>query len=121
MPEPTLHKKITCGILTQETNFFEKNNLYNVVLTMCGQHFIGIVSSQCCPNMSETTLEKKNTCRLRAHGYTFAEKLVVVQVCLVVCFLTMYTISPNNLDSLFSVAPEFIYGLQGSNKQDWNI
>ena len=35
-------------------NFCEENNLYNVVLTMLGQHCIGILSSHCCPNTSET-------------------------------------------------------------------
>ena len=36
-------------------NFYEENNLRNVVLTMLGQHCIGILSSQCFLNMSKTT------------------------------------------------------------------
>ena len=39
-------------------NFYEKNKIYNVALTMLGQHCIAILSSQCCLNMSETTLHK---------------------------------------------------------------
>ena len=60
--------------------FSQKNNLYNVVSTMLEQHCIGILSSQCCPNTSETTLHKKITCEqcwLKAHRYTFAEKPAV--------------------------------------------
>ena len=39
-------------------NFYEENNLCNVVLTTLGQHCIGILSSQYCPNRSETTLQE---------------------------------------------------------------
>ena len=103
LPEPTLHKKITCTILahTPQTtlykkkstllsgsvwaniaqgnhlcnvgpwltdNFYEENNLYNVVSTMLGQHCIGILSSQCCPSTSEGTLHKKIACAMLAQS-----------------------------------------------------
>ena len=42
-------------------NFYEENNLYNVVSTILGQHCIGILSSQCCPDTSKTTLHKEIT------------------------------------------------------------
>ena len=45
-------------------NFYEENNLYNVVSTMLGQHCIGILSSHCCPNTSERTLHKKIICAI---------------------------------------------------------
>ena len=47
-------------------NFYEENNPYNVVSTILGQHCIGILSSQCCPNTSERTLHKKITCAMLA-------------------------------------------------------
>ena len=96
LPEPTLHKKITCTMLahTPQTtlhkknnlqcfldlsglcnvgpwltdNFYEENNLYNVVSTMLGQHCIGILSKHCCPNMSEKTLPKKITYAMLAQS-----------------------------------------------------
>ena len=43
-------------------NFYEECSLYNIVSTKLGQHCIVILSSQCCPNMSETKLHKKITC-----------------------------------------------------------
>ena len=49
-------------------NFYEENNLYNVVLTMLGQHYIVILFIQCCPNMSEKTLHKKNICAMLAQS-----------------------------------------------------
>ena len=85
LPEPTLHKKITCEMLVHSLqttlhrkvilnfvgiylgqhcirkcpclrdNSYEENNLYNVVSTMPGQHCIRILSSQCCPNRSAET------------------------------------------------------------------
>ena len=48
-------------------NFYEENNLYNVS-TMLGQHCIGILSSQYCPNTSETTLHKKTVCAMLAQN-----------------------------------------------------
>ena len=33
-----------------------------------GQHCIGILSSQCCPNTSETTLQKQVTCAMLAQS-----------------------------------------------------
>ena len=58
----TLHKDFTRAMLVHD--FYEENNLYNVVLTMLGQHCIGILFSQCYPNTSETTLRQKNTCEM---------------------------------------------------------
>ena len=85
LPEPTLHKKITCEMLVHSLqttlhrkvilnfvgiylgqhcirkcpclrdNSYEENNLYNVVSTMPGQHCIRILSSQFCPNRSAET------------------------------------------------------------------
>ena len=49
-------------------NFYEENNLYNIVSTRLGQHCIGILSSHCCPNTSERTLHKKITCAMFAHS-----------------------------------------------------
>ena len=48
----------------QTDNFYETNNLYNVLSTMLGPHCITILSIQCCPNTSETTLHKKITCAM---------------------------------------------------------
>ena len=47
-------------------NFYEENNLYNVVSTMLGQHCIGISYAPCCPNTSEATLHRKTTCVILA-------------------------------------------------------
>ena len=44
--------------------WWEKNNLYNVVSTLLGQHYIGQLSSQCCPDTSETKLHKKISCAI---------------------------------------------------------
>ena len=75
---PTLHKEITYVNVGQwlTDNFYEENNLYNVVSTMLGQHCIGILSSQCCPNTSERALHKKITSASwpRAHRHVFAGK-----------------------------------------------
>ena len=40
----------------QTDNIYEEDNLCNVVSTMLGQHCTEILSSQCCPNTSETML-----------------------------------------------------------------
>ena len=64
-------------------NFYEEDNLYNIVSTILEQCCMEILSSQCCPNMSETTLHTKITCDqcwLKAHRYTFAEKLAVSNI-----------------------------------------
>ena len=54
-----------CNIEPWQTdNFYVINNLYNVVSTMLGPHCIRILSSQCCPNTSETILLKKITCAM---------------------------------------------------------
>ena len=45
-------------------NFYEENNLYNVVSTMLEQHCIEILSSQYCPNTSEIILHKEITCAM---------------------------------------------------------
>ena len=47
-------------------NSYGGNNLYNVVSTMMGQHWIGILSSQSCPNTSETLLHEKIACAMLA-------------------------------------------------------
>ena len=39
-----------------------------VVSTMVGQNCIGILSSQCCPNTSDTALHKENICTMMAHS-----------------------------------------------------
>ena len=44
--------------------FYEENNLYSFVSTLLRQYSIGILSSQCCPNTSETILHKKITCAM---------------------------------------------------------
>ena len=49
-------------------NFYEEINLYNIVWTMLGQHCIGILLSQCYPNLSETTMHKKITCAMLAQS-----------------------------------------------------
>ena len=62
-------------------NFYEENNLCNVVLTTLGQHCIGILSSQCCLNTSKTIWRTKKylwnfgqegaqTCFYRKISYT---------------------------------------------------
>ena len=35
---------------------------------MLGQHYIGILASQCCPNLSESTLHKEITCTMLAQS-----------------------------------------------------
>ena len=49
-------------------NFYEENNRCNVVSTMLAQYYIGILSSQYCPNISERTLHKKITCAMLAQS-----------------------------------------------------
>ena len=52
-----------CNVESKLTdNFYEENNLYDVVSTMLGQRCIGILFFQCCPNTFETTMHKKSTC-----------------------------------------------------------
>ena len=72
-------------------NFCEENNLRNVVLTMLGQHCIGIFSSQCCPNTSQTTLHKKIflQCWPRTHRHVFVGKQPI-QCCLDLSVLTLH-------------------------------
>ena len=90
----TLHKVFTCSVsrlccnvgpwLTD--NFYEENNLYNVVSTILGQHCLhrNIVSSQCCPT-SETKLHKKITCPVLAQSAQtcFCRKITYrLEICL---------------------------------------
>ena len=56
----------------QTDNFYDENNLYNVVSTMLGQHCIEILSSHFCPRTSETTLHQI---------ITFAMLVQSVQTC----------------------------------------
>ena len=67
-------------------NFYEENNLCNAVLTMLGQHYIGILSSQCCLNTFETTLHQKtmfNVDQGRTNMFSKENKLYnVVLICL---------------------------------------
>ena len=54
-----------CNVVPWLTeNFYEENTLCNVASTMLGQHCLEILSSQCCPNTSETTLHKKTICAM---------------------------------------------------------
>ena len=58
-----------CNVCPWQTdNFYEKINLCNIVSTMLGQTCRGILSSQCCPNTSETKLHKKITCAMLAQS-----------------------------------------------------
>ena len=59
-------------------NFYEGNNLYNVVSIM-GQHCRGILSSQCCQMRSRQHCTRKSLaqCWPRVHRYTFAGKPLV--------------------------------------------
>ena len=51
-----------CNVGPQLTDIFsQQNNLYNVVSIKPGQHCIGILHTQCCPNTPETTSHKKIT------------------------------------------------------------
>ena len=52
----------------QTDNFCVKINLCNILSTMLEQRCIGILSSQCCPNTSETKLHKKITCAMLAQS-----------------------------------------------------
>ena len=93
-------------------NIYEENNLYNVVLTILGQHCIGRLSSQYCLNTSKTILHKKITCAMLAQSgqITFAGK-PAFSICLVACFLTAtYIITEQSWLLLFNVglAEEFI-------------
>ena len=65
---PKLHKEITYACPWLIDNFYEENNLYNVLSTMLGQYCIGILSSQCYPNTYERTLHKKITCAILAQS-----------------------------------------------------
>ena len=81
-------------------NFYEENNLYNVS-TMLGQHCIGILSSQYCPNTSETTLHKKTVqCQLRTHRHVFVGKPVIVHLRLARQQRTDVDIDQNNASQL---------------------
>ena len=62
----------------QTDNFYEQNDLSNVVSTMLGQNCLGILSSQYCPNTSETTLHKKTTCAMlvQSPGTTLHRKII---------------------------------------------
>ena len=83
--------------------------------TMLDQHCIGILFSQCYPNTSETSLHKK--CWLKARRYSFAGKPAVSNMSGRL-FLTLGTISLNNLGSFYSMlAREFIYELRNNNEQ----
>ena len=63
----TLHKEITTAMLAHMAdNVYEENNLCNAVSTILGQHCIRVLSSQFCPNTSETTLHKETTCTVLA-------------------------------------------------------
>ena len=57
-------------------NVYEESNLCNVVLTILWQHWIGILSSQCCLNTSKTTLRKKHyLCNVdQVHRHVFEGK-----------------------------------------------
>ena len=52
----------------QTDNFYVKINLCNILSTMLEQRCIGILSSQRCPNTSETKLHKKITCAMLAQS-----------------------------------------------------
>ena len=49
-------------------NFYEENNLCNVVLTILEDHCIGLLSSQCCLDTSKTTLNRKIKCAMLVKG-----------------------------------------------------
>ena len=69
---------------------------------MLGQHYIVILSIQCCPNMPETTSHKKITCAMLAQSAQKEENWLF-QICLVVCFLTGYNITEQSWLFLFNV------------------
>ena len=102
----------------QTDNFHEINNLYNVVSTMLGPHCIGILFSQCCPNMSGTTLHKK--CRFKAQRYTFAGEPVVSNMSDSL-FLTGYYITKQSLVFLFNVGSEVYFRIAGQQWTGANI
>ena len=105
----------------------ETYNLYNIVSTMLGQHCIGILSSQCCPNMSETRLHKKTTFAMWAQRVQiyFYRKNRFFQICLVACFLTGYIIREQSWFFLFNVGSGFHLWLLGQQWTgadiDWDI
>ena len=80
----TLHKVFTCVMLAHglTDNFYEENNLYHVVSTILGRHCIGILYSQCCPNMSETTLHKINAFTMLAQNAqkSFCRKITYIML-----------------------------------------
>ena len=65
----TAQENHLCNVGSWQTdNFYEENNLYNIVSIMMGQHCIEILSSQYCPNTSEITLHKEITCAMLAQS-----------------------------------------------------
>ena len=71
---------------------------------MVRQHCIRILSSQCCPNTSETTLHKKFTHLMlpSAHRHVLAGKLVIVSNMFASLFLTGYSITKQSWLFLFN-------------------
>ena len=85
-------------------NFYEENNLYNVISTMSGQHFIGILFSQCCPNTSETTLHKRITCAMLSQS---------TQTCFLrkITYTMSWSVCANDAEEnyLWNVGPQPMY------------
>ena len=107
-------------------NFYEESDLYNVVSTMLGQHCIRILSSQCCPNTSETTLHKKTICPMldQSAQTCFRRKTVCRFKCFVACFLTWYNITEQSWLFLINIGSGVHLRLAGQQWTgvdiDWN-
>ena len=82
-------------------NFYKENNLCNVILTILGQHCIGILSSQCCLNMFKTTLHTKNIYAMLVKGTqtcvccNLFVLLFLVTPCLIVAVQALHGVNPN--------------------------
>ena len=51
---------VQCWPIAKQTTYQENNLYIQCCVDMLGQHCIRILSSQCCPNMSEATRHKKS-------------------------------------------------------------
>ena len=72
---------------------------------MLWQHYIGILSSQCCLNKSKTTLHKENTSAMLAHSPQTQKNNL--QFCLDISGLTNYGVSWQNHNILDKFQSEF--------------
>ena len=112
---------LLCNVSPQlKDSIYEENNPYNVASTMVEQHCIRILSSQCCPNTSETTLHKKiRYLRYVGPDHTdiLSQENWLFEICLVSCVLTWYNITEQSWLFLFNVGSGVHLQLEDNNEQ----